>query len=167
MAQSTNVNLLLPLMRVINIWPLSSTDTPEKNCKMWFRFQIAAMYLLMAELGSILILTVYALHNKDRRVGSLLMSLFSGRSAWRQYADAVCGDREVNVPYNGICDRQTWSYVAYFYLCTLLVHGDKNGVLVFHFYLGYAHMPGVLIVVKCDLMKMEMLVIRAVTRGEA
>ncbi|PPQ94858.1 hypothetical protein CVT25_007230 [Psilocybe cyanescens] len=40
---------------------------------------IAAMCLLMAALDSILMLRVYALHNKDRRVGALLVVLFCGQ----------------------------------------------------------------------------------------
>ncbi|PPQ81646.1 LOW QUALITY PROTEIN: hypothetical protein CVT25_013341 [Psilocybe cyanescens] len=110
-----------------------TTHIPEEICKMWFTFQIAAMCLLMAELDSILMLTVYAPHNKDRRVGSLFMVLFSSRSAWRQYAEAVCGERAVNAPYNAVYDSKIQSYVVYFCLRTLLVHGssDKNGVLVF------------------------------------
>ncbi|PPQ76015.1 hypothetical protein CVT25_003214, partial [Psilocybe cyanescens] len=129
-------------------WTLSSTDVPERNCKRWFIFQIIAGCVLVAALDSILMLRVYALHQRDKRVGVFLLFLFCGQIG----VDVVFGPRSVDVRYDGVCDSsETHSSVVYFCASVWATHISL----------------GVLTAVKYDLMKMKVPVVRLVTRDGA
>uniref|UniRef100_A0A8H7XIR5 Uncharacterized protein n=1 Tax=Psilocybe cubensis TaxID=181762 RepID=A0A8H7XIR5_PSICU len=93
-------------------WPFSVTDIAEDTCKRWFTMQITAVCALMALMDGILMLRVYALHKKNRRVGVLLGALFSAQTV----VQAVCGHLASNVPYDGFCDTlEAHSAVLYFW----------------------------------------------------
>ncbi|PPQ91253.1 hypothetical protein CVT25_006392 [Psilocybe cyanescens] len=138
--QSINVFLILR--------PLSALDIPEQSCRRWFLFELIAVSVLMAALDSILMLRVYALHRKDRRVGVLLVVLFLVQIV----VEVICGQRAVNVPFNRICDAsRTHGSVVYYCISVWVTHIS----LV------------VLTACKYDLMKMKIPIVRVVTRDGA
>ncbi|PPQ80966.1 hypothetical protein CVT25_014715, partial [Psilocybe cyanescens] len=128
--------------------PLSALDIPEQSCRRWFIFELIAVSVLMAALDSILMLKVYALHRKERRVGVLLVVLFLVQIV----VEVICGQRAVNVPFNRICDAsRTHGSVAYYCISVWVTHIS----LV------------VLTACKYDLMKMKIPIVRVVTRDGA
>ncbi|PPQ94853.1 hypothetical protein CVT25_007225 [Psilocybe cyanescens] len=138
--QSINVFLILR--------PFSALDIPEQSCRRWFLFELIAVCVLMAALDSILMLRVYALHRKDRRIGVLLVTLFLGQIV----VEVVCGQRALNVPFNRICDaNRTHGSVVYYCISVWVMHIS----LV------------VLTACKYDLMKMKIPIVRVVTRDGA
>ncbi|PPQ97129.1 hypothetical protein CVT26_000614 [Gymnopilus dilepis] len=118
------------VVQTVNLYlvfgPFSRTSIPGSTCKQWFLFQIASACAIMAALDLILMLMVYALYRKSRRVGLFLALLF-----WAQIAvDFATSPKSVlDVNYNSICDTtETHGVVIYFCLSVWITHLSLAGL---------------------------------------
>jgi len=100
--------------------PFSRMSIPETTCRKWFSFQIVSACALMAALDLILMLMIYALYRKDRKVGLFLAVLFCAQIG----VEFVTSPRSVlNVNYNPICDTtETHSVIIYFCMSVWITH---------------------------------------------
>ncbi|KIM35949.1 hypothetical protein M413DRAFT_449484 [Hebeloma cylindrosporum] len=124
-------------------------DTQEPVCKQWFLFLIISACFLLAALDFILMLRVYALYRKDKRVAAFLVVLFFVQIA----VDCILCPRGIfQVPYDPICDTtKTHPDVVYYFIWIWVVHISL----------------GVLTIAKCHLVKIGAPVVRLVTRDGA
>ncbi|KAF8887641.1 hypothetical protein CPB84DRAFT_1491739 [Gymnopilus junonius] len=112
------------IVQTVNVYlvlgPFSATTIAESTCKKWFLFQITAACALMTALDLILMLMIYALYRKNKRIGILLTTLFFAQII---VESALSPKAVLDVSYDPICDTtETHSVTIYFCMSVWITH---------------------------------------------
>ncbi|PPR04195.1 hypothetical protein CVT24_010743 [Panaeolus cyanescens] len=84
--------------------PLSEVPVPRQKCQMWFIYLSTCSTVFFAATDLVLMLRVYVLYNRNRKVGCFLFCLLALQAG----LVINCGARTIKVvPFDGICDVQT------------------------------------------------------------
>lgn len=94
--------------------PLSTIPVPVDHCRAWFSFLTVVSCLVLFSIDAIAMLRVYALYNRNARIGAFFSTLILIEAT----LVTTCSSRTIgNVPFSPICDVEKTPLQVLYFTC--------------------------------------------------